>query len=181
MNGEKIKNKRIALDIDGVLANFIQGVIDRAKTMGMAEHFPKTWRSVKYWNVSPEFSKVMANAWMDSAFWLSLKPMVKEIPFEVTAYVTARPISNDITKQWLDKHGFPTAEVISVSLPEQKLAHLKELNVDAFVDDLYSTVREVREVGINGILYAASYQRGHKAECEGLPVIKSLEEIVDYV
>lgn len=174
--------KSIGLDIDGVLCCFSHGVIERAKTLGLDEGFPKHWKDVDNWGMGTNFSKIMKDAWLDPQFWLNLPkfPNVK-VDFQPTCYITSRPIAVEVTKQWLDDNGFPEAPVITVANPCDKLQHIQELNVEVFVDDLWETVRMLRDNGINALLYKAPYQRGHADDCEGLPTIESLEEIEKYV
>lgn len=175
--------KRVGLDIDGVLSCFSSGVIKRAKEMGMEAHFPKVCTDVNSWDMSDEFSKVMKDAWKDDQFWLDLPVLDGALPmhFDPYVYITSRQVSSDTTRKWLDLHGFPKAPVITVSHPKEKLEHAKNLNLDIYVDDLYKTVREMRDAGINAILMSAPYQSGHKEQCEGLPTIKHLSEVLNYV
>lgn len=181
MSDNKLNGKRIGLDIDGVLSNFSAGLIKRANKMGLGEHFPKSWKEVTYWDVSDKFREVMKDAWMDEKFWLGLPALTKKVPFKPYCYITSRPIPSEVTERWLDKHGFPKAMVITVSNPTEKMKWIEEHAVDVFVDDLYSTVCELRDAGYNALLYEAPYQRGHVEECKGLPKIKSLDEVLTYV
>lgn len=177
------KEIRVGYDVDGVLGCFSTATIQRAKKMGLGKHFPDTCEQVSSWDMSDEFSQVMKEAWLDEEFWLGIPPLKGSLPLPIAPYVyiTSRQISGLITKQWLDNNGFPEAPVITVKTPSEKLEHCKSLNLDVFVDDLYSTVRLLRDNGVNALLYDAPYQVGHLAECEGLPKIYSLEEIKNYV
>lgn len=177
-----LKGKRIGYDVDGVLACFSCGVIKRAAQMGLQDKFPTTCLAVDCWDMSEAFSQVMKDAWEEPAFWIGLPRLLNEnLPSPPDCYITSRRVPSEVTKQWLDKHHFPEAEVITVSHPSEKLAIIKERQLDVFVDDLYSTVRELRDAGINSILFAAPYQTGHYAECKGLPTIRQLTEIVKYL
>jgi uncharacterized HAD superfamily protein len=176
-----VKKLRIGLDVDGVLSCFSSGVIKRAKLLGLEKEFPATCREVDCWDMSETFSKVMKEAWKDDEFWLNLPVLegASPLPFIPTVYITSRQVPSLVTKKWLDRNGFPDAPVITVSHPSEKLAHIKALNLDLYVDDLYSTVRELRENGINSFLFRQPYQRGHIKECEGLPIIDNLNEVLD--
>lgn len=180
---EKLKDIRVGLDIDGVLSCFSAGVIERAKQLGLSDKFPASCKEVDCWDMSDTFSKVMKDAWRDDKFWLELPVLegASPLPFEPYVYITSRQISGVTTKQWLDKHGFHDAPVITVSHPKEKLSHVINMKLDVYVDDLYSTVKEMREAGVNAILMQAPYQSGHEEECKGLPVIKSLDEVINYI
>jgi len=169
MEKDKLNGKRIGLDVDGVLANFSAGVIKRANELGLGEHFPKCCHDTDSWDMSDEFSTVMNEAWRDEKFWL---------PY---CYITSRRVPSEVTKQWLTNNGFPDALVITVSNPTEKIKWIEEHNIDLFVDDLYSTVRELRDAGYNAVLFDAPYQRGHVEECKGLPKIKTLDEVLTYI
>jgi len=178
-----LKNKRIALDIDGVLCDFGDGVINRAKEMNLEVHFPITSRHIQKWDICDKFTEVMEDAWLDKNFWLNLKPINKSRPLLINpvAYITSRPISTKVTEQWLDRWGFPPARVITVEKPTNKLRHLKQLNVDMYVDDLHTTIIQLRRARINAILFEAPYQISVKEECKELPTIKNLKELEKYV
>lgn len=180
---DELNNIKVGLDVDGVLSCFSHGVIKRAKLLNVAEHFPSKCTDVATWDMSEMFSYVMQDAWRQDKFWLDLPPLkgVLPLPFTPYVYITSRLVSGETTKKWLNKHGFPDASVITVSNPKEKLQHVLDLKLDVFVDDLYSTVRDMRDAGVNAILYYAPYQVGHKKECEGLPTIKNLSEVLNYV
>jgi uncharacterized HAD superfamily protein len=169
MNGIKV-----ALDVDGVICNFSQGVVERAKQLNI--EFLESWEDWEYWDGHDNFSKVMKEAWKDPNFWLNLEPLNK-INFTPYMYITSRPVPAEVTKQWLDKHGFPTAKVITVSKPEDKLQHLLDEKIDLLIDDLHSTVKTAIDNGIQAFLFHAPYQRGHENECKGLPKLWNLRGI----
>lgn len=172
---------RIALDVDGVLANFAQGFIDRGREMGFCDQLPCCWRHVPNWDFGLP-TKTKQSIWeainSDHAFWLSL-PIVPSsrppIPLCPIAYVTSRRIPSAVTARWLYTNGFPVAEVITVSAPEEKVAQLQLLEVDLFVDDYAPTVKQCRAAGINTLLFGASWQATE--DTTGLPTINSLGEI----
>jgi FMN phosphatase YigB (HAD superfamily) len=176
-------NKKIGLDVDGVLACFSHGVIKRAKELNVSEHFPSTCLEVDSWDMSEMFSYIMQDAWNQPKFWAELPPLkgALPLPFTPEVYITSRRIPGEVTKAWLKRNGFPEAPVITVSNPAEKLRHVLDLDIDIFVDDLYSTVREMRQAGVNALLFKAPYQVGHEEDCKGLPTIERLEEVLNYV
>lgn len=171
---------KIGLDIDGVLANFPQAFIERAAEFDLADKFPKDWTAVDSWQIAscPDaFTTVWESIGRDSAFWLSIDPMPYSNPlhFKPDCYITSRRIDGWVSQQWIAYNRFPTAEVITVSQPLDKLQHCLDRGLDLFVDDHIETVKHLRDNGVNAVLYEAPYQRGH--DCLGLPTIKHLSEI----
>lgn len=171
------KSAKIALDVDGVLCNFVYGVLKRAEEMGLQDHFPKTEEEVDTWNISPKFSDVMRTCWDNPTFWLNLPPLRdSNLPFTPYCYLTSRFINSSVTEEWLTTHNFPKAKVISVSNPVAKVEVMEMENIDVLIDDLYTTIQLVNSAGKVGILYRAPYQVSIK-ECDVLPTITTLEEI----
>jgi len=167
---------RIALDVDGVVSNFSQAVINKARELGLSHKFPNHWQNVECWNLSKQesdFLEIWQHIKNDINFWMHVPPFKITVPFTPVKYVTSRPIESWITAQWLAIHKFPKAEVITVAKPFDKLQHLQD--VDIFVDDHWETIRYLRANGVNALLYDAPYQRGH--DCDDLPKIHTLEEI----
>lgn len=151
-----LEDKKIALDIDEVLADFVGGLMSR---------FPEIKERASYWNdqtIKEFFPKVMD----DEDFWLSLKPKVSSLPFEPNCYITSRPCDSSITERWLKINGFPVAPVYTVGLDNSKVRVARELGIDVFVDDAYHNFVELNREGILCYLYDAPHNRrydvGHK-------------------
>lgn len=135
----------IALDVDGVLADFQSAFLMKAAQTDVPfyQHYTE-WDG---WD--PEGEKAQAfeevDLYMDRDFWLFLvQPLHKaHVPYEVEAYVSARSHAPDgVTKEWLDMHGYPEAPVYVVEDSDEKLDVLREdTDADVFVDDKIATVR----------------------------------------
>jgi hypothetical protein len=169
---------KIGLDVDGVLANFPMGVIDRARTLGLSATFPTCCHEVDHWDMSPAFKQVMRDAWLDIGFWLKLKPLPTNVEFQPDCYITSRPIDSWVTEQWLGIHGFPKAPVITVPTFSDKLQHVVDRGLDIFVDDYFATVEMLLNAGLKAVLFKAPYQRGHVVD--HLPTIESLDALEAY-
>lgn len=171
-----MKIPNLALDIDGVLANFSEAVVDRAYAMGMGESFPSGWREVRMWDISPRFQEVMHGVWKDPDFWLSVKPLPNTSrELEPAIYLTSRPIDGLVSSKWLRRNGFPSAEVVTVAKPEDKVAVLKERGL-FLIDDHYQTVEACIKQEVKAYLFKAPYQRGY--DVSHLPSVSSLEEVM---
>jgi uncharacterized HAD superfamily protein len=158
-------DKRVALDIDGVLAAFSPAF---CKKMGVKNRN-------NHWHFTYEWKRHGKELSEDKDFWLNLEPMIKgsELPFEPVAYVTHRDIPVEWCEEWLEKNGFPCEPVHVVK--ESKVDVLKELEVDIFVDDAYKNFVELNNAGIFTYLFSTPYNEkydvGHKR-------IHSLDEVV---
>lgn len=153
-----LKAKKIGLDIDGVLGDFIGHLM---KLSGNEGYIPEHWNDPI---VREEFDKVKN----ESSFWLTMPALINkgEITFEPHAYITARSISPAVTQEWLDRNGFPKATLYCVGVGESKVDIAKESGVDIFIDDSFSNFQELNNAGILTYLYDAKYNRkynvGHK-------------------
>jgi hypothetical protein len=171
-----MKIPNLALDVDGVLANFCDAVIDRAHVLGVGDAFPSSWRDVRQWDMCPRFHQVMEDAWKNEEFWMSINPMPNTSRILTPGvYLTARPIHSNVTQDWLEKHGFPFAPVVTVSKPEEKLEVLKELDF-WLVDDHYQTIEKCTEAGIKAYLFSSPIHRSY--DLKHLPTVRSLEELM---
>lgn len=156
---------RYGLDIDDVLCYWVPAW---AKKHGLAE--PTSWsfdRAI--------LDKFKAMEDLDE-FYLGLEVKTKpeEIPFEPVVYVTSRPVDTAISEEWLDKHGFPAAPVVTVGSGGSKVQALKDYNVDIFVDDNYGNFLEVNKAGICCYLFDACHNQRYDV---GYKRIKSLQEL----
>lgn len=162
-------HNRIGLDIDGVIADFVGA---------MMKKFPNelTHRPI-YWN-DPILRKLYKEVTNDNYFWLNIEPMVTELPFEPTCYITSRQISNEITQEWLDRNGFPSAPLIQVSNNSDKYKVAKEHNLDMFVDDNFEVFSTMNRNGLLCYLFDAPYNKRYDV---GFKRITDLKEIVTYI
>ncbi len=169
--------KKIGLDIDGVLAQFSKGMVDKAIELGLTG-YPTRKEDVSHWDHLSDCGDLWKRIKYDESFWLYLEPFPDALPidFEVTRYITSRPIGNEISYFWLWKNGFPNPErCTTVPNPDDKLEVLRQIGIDVFVDDRIETCHQIQDAGIQAILFNAPYQRGHAYT--GLVPIYSLKEV----
>lgn len=172
-----MKISNLALDVDGVLANFSEGLIDEANLRGLGEAFPTGWRASRCWEMSPRFYEVFRAVSISADFWSGLHPLPgtsREITPAI--YLTARPIPSEVTAAWLKTHGFPDAPVVTVERPEEKLEVLRSRGL-FLVDDHHVTVQQCIDNGLEAYLFKAPHQRGH--DVAHLPTITTLEELIN--
>lgn len=157
---------RIGLDIDGVLANFAQAFIERAKAMGVGEHFPAHWTLWDRWMYGGEhFSVVWEAITHDHSFWLDDIKSFDDayVHFDVQGYITHRPVPTEVSRAWLNRHGFPDAPVITVTGKGSKVQAARDLGIDVFVDDKYDNFVELNDAGILCLLYDRPHNRREDA------------------
>lgn len=155
-------SKNILLDLDGVLANFLQGAINvlnrRLDKTVTEEQFVTEfgeWGINKYFGVSlPDFWTAIES---ESDFWLNLKPLpwAKQLyewlssEYEVTI-VTSPSGDPDCARQkleWLKKHFGITPDKVFIG--SRKYLMAREGNV--LIDDWSENVNKFVNVGGKGI------------------------------
>lgn len=176
--------KKLVMDIDGVIANFVDGFLARAEDLGGYEGMPCCWKGVQEYQFFP--SELFRLVGTDESFWLGLRrmPGVRQAMVHgglfPDMYLTARPIRSEISVRWLNDNLFPVATVVTVNQAEGKLKYLEP--GDVFVDDLPSTVRAAQEKGVTALLMQAPFHAGcTEEELEGLTVIYDLSEVSRYL
>ena len=163
-----IANIRIGLDIDEVICDWVGGWCKKFN-----------YRKANHWKFSyknkQHFEELIKRKELEE-FYLGLKPKIKgsKMPFEPNCYITSRSIPNEITKQWLQNNGFPTAPVLSVPFGASKVEAAKSRNLTFFVDDGIHNFIELNKAGICCFLFDAPHNR--KLDV-GYKRIKNLSEL----
>lgn len=151
-------NKRIALDIDGVLADFNEAV----KSKYGISNDPTAWYYSYKFN-----SAMWEELKNDKDFWVNqVKPYFDgtELPFEPVCYITHRSVPKEWCEEWLEINHFPCVPVHVVN--GSKLEVFKTVNVDIFVDDKYDNFVELNNNSVFTYLLDREWNRrydvGHK-------------------
>ena len=124
---------RISLDIDGVLADFSAGYLNRFKR----------WPNHD-WAITRNVSNILIH---ERDFWLNL-PVLNKVEFQPKMYCSARVNNKRWTKQYLRDNGFPEAPLFQV--PGYKLSKVKTLKgrCDVHIED---SVKNFLDLNRNGI------------------------------
>ena len=169
-NHKYLNVPKIGLDIDEVLADWLPAWTKKFKI----KNVPTTWFFDH--KIRERFDELKAKNELDD-FFLNLNPRLKptDIPFEPHCYITSRPVDSEITRQWLEKHGFPMRPVYTVLPNETKVEIAKNAGVDYFVDDGYHNFIELNKAGICCFLFDAPHNRKYEV---GYKRIYSLKELI---
>jgi len=161
-----LKPKKIGLDIDEVLADWILHW-----TKFHNQSIPENWKFDR--NAKEKFDKLKDT----KDFWLSIPVRNKpsDIPFEPHCYITSRSINQSWTEEWLDKNGFSQAPVYSVGFGESKVEAALKSGIDIFVDDSYANFVELNNAGICTYLFDAPHNKRYDV---GYKRIYSLKELI---
>jgi len=140
---------KIALDIDGILANFYK-------------HFSDKF-NLPYKPVS-EYGLGYPNSWwlekfelLDNNFWETIPVLnsYKEIKFDFDIYLTAMPQKfKNARISWLSKNNFPDKPL---HISEQKVKFCLENNINVLIDDKLETVNQAASKNIFPIQYIPPY------------------------
>ena len=160
---------RIGLDIDEVLADWL--TVWRKEFN--IKNVPTSWFFDR--QIQQRFKSLKKEGRLDSLY-LSIKPLInpKDIPFEPHCYITSRPVSTEVTEEWLDTNGFPTKPVYTVEFGQSKIDVAKEVGIEIFIDDSYDNFVDFNNNGIFCYLYDAPHNSRYDV---GHMRINSLKEI----
>ena len=160
---------KIALDIDGVLADFSSACISR-----LAKEDNVTWKA-DHWTFPSKDKPIWHRILKDKDFWINLEPLCDpQLPFEPCAYVTARQIPKEWTEEWLLKWGFPQ-EPVFIENGKSKAEAIRKSGASIFVDDKFSNFVDLNRQKICTFLFDHSYNRKYDV---GYKRIKSLNELI---
>lgn len=161
-----ISDRRIGLDIDDVLADWVPTFCSLTNTP-----IPTNWHFG-----FPEIIKKAIDSgvnYTDAMANLPVKTKPEDIPFEPTCYITNRNHTpQELAVEWIRKNGFSQVPVYQTS---DKVRVALENQLDIFVDDKYETFVAMNKAGILCYLFDAPHNRKYNV---GFKRIKSLKELV---
>lgn len=159
---------KIGLDIDDVICDWTGAW---AKKFGHPQ--PSSWQFS--YKTSENFQTLGDEL---HEFFLNIPPKIspEDVPFEPHAYITARSVPIELTKEWIEKHGFPTAPVYSVGFGQSKVDVAKQSGIDIFVDDRFENFVELNKAGIVTYLLTTNHNKRYDV---GSRRVNSLKELFE--
>lgn len=135
---------KMGYDLDGVLAEFSDHFL---KYFNFADKSPPSeWDDRRF---RDNFHLTYGN----KNFWMTIPPIVpkdsqvlKFLPPH--CYITARPIPNEWTMEWLWKMGFPHADLYTVGEKGEKSEVFLKSGATHFVDDGLHNFDELSSIGV---------------------------------
>lgn len=129
-------NKRIGLDLDGVIFDFNKAYEDKFNV-----------KMNPYWSTNYKMSEHLKELEQDKDFWVNL-PLLNKPKCEIAAYITSRSIPTEWIMESIEKNGLPCAPVIAIPWGASKVESLKKANINFYVDDKFENFQEINEAGI---------------------------------
>lgn len=140
-------SRKYGYDVDGVLAGFYETVCFKFGILP----FP-----IRKWG-DPAIDALFQKIKDDEDFWRGLSVLngPEKLPHPPAAYITSIPPAMlDARTDWLKSNGFPDAPVV---IAQNKVAACKAFGITHFVDDKFSTVRELSKHGVRSYYYTPYY------------------------
>lgn len=164
-----LETPKIGLDLDEVVINWIG---PWTKKFGYPT--PTDW-DFSYKN--KEHFESMPKEEMEE-FYANLPAKIdpSELNFPFDCYVTARAVPVELTKDWLQSHGFPTKPVYSLGLHASKVDTIKNLGITHFIDDNYKTFIDLNKEGVAAFLLTTPHNSKYNV---GYRRISSLKDFKD--
>lgn len=167
-NHQYLQAKRIGLDIDECIADFLTPY----SKMSGSDAKPNHWAFC--YNIVDNFTTWEDQMILDKFYLEDVKPLCDaHLPFEPVCYITNRPVDTWVTQFWLKKHKFPLKPVFTTKSREEKVAIAKEEKLDYFIDDNYETFVEMNKAGICCFLMDQAHNRKYNV---GYKRIKDLND-----
>lgn len=176
-----MRNLKIALDVDGVLADTIRSWL---KLCNERFGLNLLYEQIDHWNfwkdvgiTQQDFEKLFNEAWSD---WKSMPPTEDKLSAKVeflkgfgeVDIVTGRSLDTmGYVKRWLNMHRIKSNRIVLVEPDEAK----GSLDYDVFIDDSPLNAVDAAERGKTALIYDQPWNR-HVGQRENLLRVKSLSE-----
>lgn len=167
------RERKVGLDVDGVLADFSPAYLQKAEELNMLK-FPQD--KMHHWETLYNDEHLWKDICSSKDFWLNLNCIERQqdLTFHPNAYVTSRSIPKEWTEEWLMKHNYPAAPVHTIPRNANKVQTLKDIGIDLFVDDKFENYLQINKAGIFCLLYSQPHNAKYNV---GFRRINSLKEV----
>lgn len=167
-----MKKNVIALDVDGILANFYLAVCKR---------FNQQYKSIDEWYLEWLKPKMFDAVARDNEFWQTL-PILnppEAITFDFDCYMTAVPKDQLASRSyWLGYNGFPPKDII---VSHNKIEDCEKYGINILVDDKPDTIIKSLDSNIKGIRFLPQYMNFDFNSNYKYDVIRHLDEVNKFI
>jgi hypothetical protein len=160
----------LGLDVDGVVANFIDPVIRLGLEMGFGEDWPRTaeeWTSYLNPKHHDRFKQIWDLHCRRDSFWLTIPsyPDARTVKPRPDFYVTARACTTEVTARWMALQDIPSAPIITVPEGTSKVEAVKKAaggRSVVFVEDHPDHQTDLEQAGVTCFLLDRPWNRTHQ-------------------
>jgi 5'(3')-deoxyribonucleotidase len=181
----------VGIDVDGVLANQINGIVPRVKArLGISLRY----EDVTEWRLplgSSDIAKEIAIALEDQEYVIGMpvhdgaRDLVDELYKEDRVLmITARPADTRVwTSQWLQNHGFMLDELVSVK-EEKKSLYRSDVLIDDYIGNIHEYLENTSGIAILVDQPWNRRERGHLRDWisqDRLHVVTNMREVLPII
>jgi hypothetical protein len=165
-----LNHKRIGLDIDNVICDWTKGWGEKYGCTPRPDAWSFSYGNKIRFEGTPkeELDELYRN--------LPRQIDPNELPFEPHCYITARSIDESLTKEWIERNGFPCAPVHTVPFGASKVEAAKAAGIEWMIDDSFHNFVELNNAGIVCFLYDAPHNRRYNVGYKRIMSFKDFQE-----
>jgi 5'(3')-deoxyribonucleotidase len=192
-----MKYKRIGIDIDDVIRDFI-GTVYKVYLEIYPEHKNKI-KPINGWSMTETFP--IGEAIYDFIFDKYAKRIfyedatvlpsagegldeLAEMGYDLIVITSQRPKCVQYTRLFLDYYEFPISETYILEMDNDfKIKNKSDIPVDIMIDDNHDTIMEFYNRGIEIVCQARPWNKKHHSEYKtlGIPIVNNFAQFVDYI
>lgn len=166
----KLEDVKMGYDIDGVLGEFSDHFLNYFNINDKTP--PKKWSDKR-------FKENFHLTYNNKDFWMTMPPTIdpNSLILMPHCYITARPIPNEWTMEWLWKNRYPYADLYTVGEDGKKADTFYKSGATHFIDDGLHNFDELNNLGIPCFLLSRSHNLDRNTDMR----INNLKDLPKFV